>query len=1013
MVWGLLISHRSRYFDVNTLLRIRSDLNSHIRSSGATSARENGTATSSLSTDNVVDEDSSAKAKPSPIHDAQAHGKPGQHDLAASPKIPLSERVSPNPSNATTAFEIADTDRMEGVLANVVLQRDDTSGIEAGPRRPLEAVALDFSNQLQPQSQLGQRQVRSGRSSSSEDLAMCQTAKAHDNSTRALDVLSHEQKGPPESSLGPSQPIELSTVTPPANQGSGPSAQLQLEAANSSQYSTKPSASREVPEIDKVGKEAIQAMQLASNDLGVPRSEALGSSLALRRSPSGRSTADRKSPMRIDTDTSRHTSIYNTQASSDSTTPLRSDHMAMQTSPPERMATRNASGVLRHKSVSEILGEAPRSALGKEKGSPCAVSNELREIGTQTPFVGRLVASPESATFRSRLNELKEREKDRSKLSAVVFPRQQLSGGRATLKAKPDDVHRKEKAPEPKDYLVTLFATQATAQTPTLPNLIASSSKVLDTDNHYLEYRETQDTRMLKRIYHLQNSNRWSLRQMERSSEPERPVSHWDLLLGEAKWMRTDFREERKWKIAAAKNLADWCAEWFCNSPEKRMALQVKPQKSAQLPNEDNRITPVSLPIANGSSHSETTPDLIPSTADDASDIADDEVPSVDMSRSIAPGALFTLAPEDVVFSMHHTPSADKLLEELPMYEVYKDVRGKKRPYSVVLDSEWKQPLVPVTKFATGKMVMKEQGPLRKRSRYDYEEEDEIGHDPSGRTLLPLVHGKDSLVPEKDNVALFNPESKHIISRLHASHAFRPPSEFNMPSQAFFESRTPSQWTVAEDDQLRRLVRDYEYNWSLIAASCSSSSLFSSAAERRTPWECFERWVSFEGLPGGMGKHQYFRTWNTRRDSAKEHLENSFNAQQQSSNTSQTAVRRRTAEPIMVGQRRQTKHVTLVHSMFKLAKKREAAHQKQQHSRKAPDPLSEDFAETSSVASLATMRKATEPTQPRQRMQTPRELSAHKHKQECEYREKQMLYRQQLVATQRVRRSSSLLCPWH
>ena len=48
------------------------------------------------------------------------------------------------------------------------------------------------------------------------------------------------------------------------------------------------------------------------------------------------------------------------------------------------------------------------------------------------------------------------------------------------------------------------------------------------------------------------------------------------------------------------------------------------------------------------------------------------------------------------------------------------------------------------------------------------------------------------------------------------------------------------------------------------------------------------------------------------------------------------------------------------------------------------------------------MRKATEPTQPRQRMQTPREFSAHKHKQEVDYREKQMMYRQQLVATQRV-----------
>ena len=750
--------------------------------------------------------------------------------------------------------------------------------------------------------------------------------------------VTHTGTGPGPGSLESAQSMPT-PVSP--NAFSGPSAQLRSEAANSTQLATQSDIRTDAnvaKEKPRTPAELSNGVLSTGDNLRFPPTSTPEANLAERRSPSKQQNAHRKGNMRIDTDIGRSTSLYNAQLTSGSTTPIKSAQVAMQSSPPEPVTTRISSGALRHKSVSEILNGTPRSALGEVKASSGILSPDAREIGTQTPYSGRLIASPDSSTFRSHLNEVKEKEKDRSKLSAVVFPRQQLAGSQGNQDSKKDGLQRREKALEPKDYLVTLFATQASAQTPSLNDLMASSSKILSTDNHYLVYRETQDSRMLKRIYHLQNFNRWSLRQMERSKEPERPLSHWDTLLGEAEWMRTDFREERKWKIATAKNLANWCAEWVSSCPEKQSALRVRVRKPSSLPlHEDSHITPESLPNPAGSSHSDATPDLVPSTVDDASDMADEDIPYIDVSRSVAPAALFSLAPEDVVFKVQPTPAADRLLEELPLYRVYNEGHGKKRKRNTLMSSEEGQaPLVPVSKYATEKMMIKEQGPVRKRSRYSYAEEDEIGVDSSGRTLLPLAHGKNSLFPEKDDVALFDPQNKHIISRLHAAHAFRPPSEFNMPSQSFFESRSPSQWTVAEDDQLRRLVREYEYNWSLIAACCSSPSVFPSSAERRTPWECFERWVSFEGLPGDMAKHQYFRAWNARRDSAREHLENVFLAQQRGNNASQTPLRRRTAEPVTVPQRRQTRHVALVHSMFKLAKKKEAAIQKQQHGKGNP-----------------------------------------------------------------------------
>lgn len=306
-----------------------------------------------------------------------------------------------------------------------------------------------------------------------------------------------------------------------------------------------------------------------------------------------------------------------------------------------------------------------------------------------------------------------------------------------------------------------------------------------------------------------------------------------------------------------------------------------------------------------------------------------EELPHLDMSRTIAPAALFSLAPEDVLFSIDKTPAADRLLSELPLYRPFEDPRGKKRSCSEMLDASWKTPIVAVSKYTLGKMVIKDHGPPRKRDRYNYVDEDEAEYDSAGRTLLPLDQKKEPLPPEKDDVALFNPKNKHIIARLHAAHAFRPPSEFAMPHQQFFESRSASQWTQAEDDELKRLVREYEYNWSLISACLSSQSLFSSGAERRTPWECFERWEMSEGLPGDMDKHSYFRAWKSRRLGAKQHLEQLFNAQQASGNTA--PMRRKTAEPVRVERRRNNKHLALIHAMSKVAKKKETTIQKQQH----------------------------------------------------------------------------------
>lgn len=657
-------------------------------------------------------------------------------------------------------------------------------------------------------------------------------------------------------------------------------------------------------------------------------------------------TLSQRPPMRIDTVVERQQASKESQVASPSTTPLRSA-ASMQSSPPERMTTRVSSGVLRHKSVSEILGETPRSANlpGDRTPTDKPGSDKVDHGDLQTPRYGSMVASPDSMNFRSRFSELKEREKDRSKLSTVVFaPRQQQLDGYRSFESGSGELHHKGRpSNEIKDYLLQLFTAQASAQSQGLNHLIRHAHKTLTTKDHFTDYQEGSNCRVLKRIYQLQNANRWTLRQTERAIEPARPTAHWDMLLSEVKWMRTDFREERKWKIAAAKNLADWCAEWVVSPVERRTMLQIKLHKSASRSAAvENHVTPVSLNDHSNNTESidsEATPELDPSNGDDISDIGDEDVVHVDVSRPDAPAAMFSLAPEDIVFNLDQTPVSDRLLAELPLYQPFHDPRGAKRPLSETLDDAWKTPVALVSKHAMTKFYIREEGPVKKRSRYDYEEEDVNNQDEVGRTTHPVDHATQTLPPEQSDVALFNPENKHIIARLHAAHAFRPPSEFSMPTQAFFEARHSSQWTVAEDDELRRLVREYEYNWSLISASLSSPSLFSSTAERRTPWECFERWVSFEGLPGDMARHQYFRAWNSRRDSARHNLEQLYLTQQQAPNANQGHIRRRSAEPMGVERRRNSKHLALIQGMCKVAKKKEAALHKQAHGKPRKLPL--------------------------------------------------------------------------
>ncbi|OJD31109.1 myb and hsa domain protein [Diplodia corticola] len=597
---------------------------------------------------------------------------------------------------------------------------------------------------------------------------------------------------------------------------------------------------------------------------------------------------------------------------------------------------------------------------------------------------------PTSILLRGREAEYRDRE--RSKTTGVVFAKQDstlaLRGGQEVNKAWSK---LKGAAQNPdKDYLIGMFDFQAhSGPMYSCRELLEKATKTISTQSKYASMREQQDYKILKRIYTLQHANRWSLRQMEKSTEPPRQATLHDSLLAQMKWMRTDFREERRWKMAAARNMAEWCAEWVDASPEKRRSLQVKATRKPAAPpppadpmDEDIPSPPELIPSGANETESESFPD-------------DDEFP-INLRSSNPPATLFSLGYEEIVAKIDQTPSSEKVLQELPSYEA----RLSSFPSPSVLAPVSIDPeIIPVSQLITAKLVPKSTEPPRKRSRYEYEEDDESAGYSSKRptsersnTSTPsLRFSRVGLAPEQTDVALFLPENKHVRDRLHAGHSFRPPSEFPMPSTQFFESRMPSQWLWDEDQRLRTLVKEYQFNWSLVAASLEQSSLFTSGAERRTPWECFERWVQLEGLPGEMAKTPYFRTYQARLEAAQRTVSAQYQAaQQQAQQQGQTpgqilgTPRRRTAQPIRVERRKGNRFLALIDAMRKQARKRETAQHKQQEAAKA-----------------AALRKAHEAAPVRTSVHTPQEFSKLKYEREQKMIEKQDEYRRQVMAAQR------------
>lgn len=572
--------------------------------------------------------------------------------------------------------------------------------------------------------------------------------------------------------------------------------------------------------------------------------------------------------------------------------------------------------------------ETQHNLLSQISPSTLAMSADLR--GSFSDFQQRRQASSGSVLRKRRLAERQRRNFKR--VPTVVFEKTPKKADETIVASQ--SLGRPPRIPTD-DYFVPLFLDGFARQSPWMKSpeqLLANTHKTLSSPDCNIVLQENQACKVLRRIYHLQQHDKWSLRQFKRCPEPTRQPSHWDMVLQEMKWMRTDYREERKWKRTIARALAEACAEWVASNDEERKLLQV----TANIPGAAKSSSPSNKAATSSEADSISTPmpDLVPSDAADSPMDLDDE-PEDWQFGTVAPSAIFALQDDEVVFGLQRSAASEQLLGELPLYTApLKIPEWDVTAPEVDPDASWRRPALPLSKYVEGEMVLKPPGPKLRQSRYKYAVEDE---DDDLEIAGGCEHDAAAKVPpESTDVALFLPEMKMIRDRLHSSHQFRPPTESLMPSQSFYENRTGSTWTTADDDELKRQVREYSYNWSLISKNISYNSLFVSAEERRTPWECFERWVNLEGFPNDVARTQYFRTYQNRIESAQKAnvaaSQNNASARPQvdSNGVVMPPQRRRSTLPSRVDRRVPRRYFNIFDAMKKLAKKREQATAKQQ-----------------------------------------------------------------------------------
>ncbi|KAK9478926.1 hypothetical protein V1514DRAFT_329443 [Lipomyces japonicus] len=315
-----------------------------------------------------------------------------------------------------------------------------------------------------------------------------------------------------------------------------------------------------------------------------------------------------------------------------------------------------------------------------------------------------------------------------------------------------------------------------------LTNLVPVSHKALTTQNFLTSYMEARLMMTFTRIDELKREGKWSLRQPQKFKAPKRTKTHWDFLLTEMQGNISDQMRLKKFKIEKCSQIASSIMEYWAYG--KSVCVKTRAPRLLSIAEEIEETE-----------ETEETDGLI-------------ETESTNFNGQVS--------------EKHDSqkPNDAKPKFRTAVSELMKDTQ-----YHDFIDD---LPVVPVNRLA---MITNSISPERfmawKKNQEVAEREAQESH---------------SAEPEQNNSThspLFVSESSKRGVYIKAPVP---------PNMKYVEFGVPTIWLPQDDASLLKLAHDFMYNWEVVSANMNVRQSWSinSNIERRTPWECFERWVQLE-----------------------------------------------------------------------------------------------------------------------------------------------------------------------
>lgn len=438
-----------------------------------------------------------------------------------------------------------------------------------------------------------------------------------------------------------------------------------------------------------------------------------------------------------------------------------------------------------------------------------------------------------------------------------------------------------------------------------LIKLLPGSHKALMTENFELALLEGKISVLYSRIEELKRQNKWSLRQPMRYYDPfvyvkrnKKAKEHtWDSLVREAKWMATDFKELQKFKKYCCAQIAQAVRDYWTFG--QVMCIKTKPIEFLPLESTTEGATDTTTEATSGSTSevaseittegdSEAVPEVVSDMAVESNDLDSEmlDIPEKQEDSNTADQPESNdldseSAITDIATDENHSSDPGAVEAALKLQtdssidpSQLSKIDGEDETFALDLHTTITEPAespATITPFKShiniNDLKKLDQSIIRNLPKYTAFDDDpltpllttipvtEISLIPGSRMLYPLeadddwykIVLRDSATPQPSGEESGPPPYQKGLFGVQSHRKFnflKPPKP---PLVKNIKFRSPTIWLPRDDQLLIHYVAEYCFNWELISANLlahpATLKHYTSNIEKRTPWQCFERYI--------------------------------------------------------------------------------------------------------------------------------------------------------------------------